>query len=58
MENLYLWYLNYNPYLRGGIWCAVERSKSSEYLNGTLSSEEVLKNKDVNILIKYICQLK
>ena len=52
MDNLWDWYLHYNIYTE--YWCAVKRSVSNEYMNGTLSENEVLKNKDVNNLIKYI----
>lgn len=49
---LYDYYLHYNPYT--GYWNAFKRDKAIHYLNGTLSAEDVLKNKDSNNLIKYL----
>jgi hypothetical protein len=56
MNELYSYYLHYNPFTE--YWCAVKRDKSVEYLNGTLKEEDVLKNKNVNNLIKYISTTK
>lgn len=56
MGNLYDWFLHYNHYT--GYWNALKRDKSNQYLNGTLDDNDVLKNKDVNVLIKYITTLK
>ena len=56
MDKLYGYYLHYNPYT--GYWNAVKRDKSVEYLNGTLGSKDVLKNKDVNELINTITLIK
>lgn len=52
MNKLYGWYLHFNPYT--GYWNAVKRDKAIEYLNGNMKPEDVLKNKDVNNLIKYL----
>jgi len=52
MENLYSYYLHFNPHT--GYWNAVKRDKSTEYLNGTLSSEDVIKSKNIEDLIKFI----
>jgi hypothetical protein len=49
---LYGYYLHFNPYT--GYWNAVKRDKANEYLNGTLGADDVLKNKDVMNLIKYL----
>lgn len=59
MEELYSWYIHFNPYIgQDGIWNAVKRSQSVEYLNGTLDANDIIKHKDVMVLIKYIKDLK
>lgn len=50
--NLYPWYLHYNPYTE--MWNGVPRDKAGEYLNGTLSENDVIKNKNINVIINYI----
>lgn len=52
MKELYDYYLHYNPYT--GLWNAVKRDKSNEYLNGMLTSKEVKSDKDLNVLINLI----
>lgn len=52
MNNLYNYYIHFNPYT--GYWNAVSRDKSVEYLNGKLGADDVIKHKDVNTLISYL----
>jgi hypothetical protein len=54
MEELYKYFMHYNSFTE--TWNAVPRELASQYLNGTLSEEDVLKNKDIKILINYICK--
>lgn len=54
MNNLYDYYIHYNPYT--GYWNAVKRDKSVQYLNGTLSADDVLKNKNIDDLIRYLAK--
>ena len=56
MDKLYDYYLHFNHYT--DYWNAVKRDKSINYLNGTLSEEEVLKSKDINDLIRFISRGK
>lgn len=49
---LYDYFLHYNHLT--GYWNAVNRDKSVHYMNGTLKEGEVLKNKDINVLVDYI----
>ncbi len=49
---LYNYILHFNSYT--GYWNAVTRDNHIEYLNGTLKEDDILKNKDVGILIDYI----
>lgn len=56
MDNLYGYFLHYNPYTK--YWNAVSRDKANQYLNGTLKGDDVLKNKDVNKLIGYLSKNK
>lgn len=56
MDNLYDYYFHFNNLT--GYWNAVKRDKSNQYLNGTLSDEDVLKSKNIDDLIKYIVKLK
>lgn len=49
---LYSYYVHFNPYT--GYWNAVPRDKAVEYLNGKLSGNDVMKHKDINILISYL----
>lgn len=51
-DNLYDYYFHFNIYKDE--WNAVKRTQANEYLNGTLDEEEVLKNTNINNLIKYI----
>lgn len=52
MDKLYSYYLHWNPYTEK--WNAVPRDKASEYLNGMLTDKEVLKDKDLDVLIEKI----
>ena len=52
---LYDYFLHFNAYT--GYWCAVPRTVSNKYLNGSLDDDIVLKNKDINVLIGYINKL-
>jgi len=49
---LYSYYLHFNPYTE--YWNAVPRDKSVEYLNGRLGGNDVIKNKDITVLINQI----
>jgi hypothetical protein len=51
MDKLYDIYFHFNIYKKE--WNAVPRDKAVDYLNGNLKAEDVLKNKDINNLIKY-----
>jgi hypothetical protein len=51
-ENLYDYYFHFNIYTDE--WNAVKRTDAVEYLNGTLDKNSVLKNTNINNLIKYI----
>lgn len=55
-DNLYDYYLHFNIYTKE--WNAVKRDRSNQYLNGTLGEGEVLKNKDINQLIKVLSTTK
>jgi len=50
MDKLYDYYLHYNPYT--GYWNAVKRSIANQYLNGTLTNKEIIRDTDVNKLIE------
>ncbi len=50
--NLYDYYMHFNPYT--GYWNAVKRENSVYYLNGTLGANDVIKNKDILVLIDYL----
>ncbi len=52
MNNLYDYFLHYNPYTKK--WNAVKREIANQYLNGTLTDKEVIRDSDINILIKTI----
>ena len=56
MEELYDYYFHYNAYT--GYWNAVKREKAIDYLNGKLGADEVLKNKDINNLIRFLSKPK
>lgn len=55
-SELYDYYLHYNPYT--GYWNAVLRTKATEYLNGTLGANDVLKSKNIGDLIDFIHKSK
>ena len=42
----------YNPY--NEYWNAVKREKISDFFNGELKQNEILKNKRINVLVEYI----
>lgn len=52
MDNLYDWYFHFNHYT--GYWNAVKRDKTTEYMNGTLKPDDILKSKNIKDLINYI----
>lgn len=54
--NLYDYYLHYNPYT--GYWNAVKRDKAVNYLNGRLGANDVVKHKNIEILIDYLTKEK
>ncbi len=51
-QELYSWYLHYNTYT--GYWNAVNRDKASQYLNGTLGANDVIKHKNIDDLIRFL----
>lgn len=51
-ENLYSYFMHFNSYT--GYWNAFLRDDAVYYLNGTLDDNNVLKNKDISVLISYI----
>lgn len=51
-DNLYDYYFHFNIYTEE--WNAVKRTQANEYLNGALKDNEVLKNTNINNLIKYL----
>ena len=51
---LYDYYFHFNIFTEK--WCAVKRTQSNEYLNGTLPEEDVLKHNTVHDLIKYLAK--
>lgn len=55
MENLYDYFLHYNIYTEE--WNAILRTEYNLYLNGK-NNAEVLKDKDINILIEKITSLE
>ena len=52
MDNLYDYFIHYNPYTKK--WNAVKRDKANQYLNGSLTDKEVIRNTDINELIKVL----
>lgn len=50
--NLYPYVFHYNPYTE--YWNAVPRGKEVDYFNGKLSGNDVIKNRDINVIIEYI----
>lgn len=55
-DNLYDYYIHYNSFT--DYWHAVKRGRTTEYHNGTLEEGEILKNKDINQLIKVLSTTK
>ena len=55
MEELYSYYFHFNSHQgKEGMWNAVERTKSVEYLNGTLDKNDIIKHENINVIINYI----
>lgn len=54
MENLYGYYFHYNPYTE--LWSAIDRNILQDYHAGKIKESEILKNKDVNVLIKFLAK--
>ena len=52
MNNLYNYYIHFNPYT--GYWNAVSRDKAVEYLNGKLGADDIIKQEEITILISYL----
>lgn len=52
MENLYGYYFHYNPFTKN--WLALERNSLQDYHAGKIPEKAILKNKDVNVLIKFL----
>lgn len=48
---MFNWVFHYNPYLN--LWNAIPRHKYQEYWSN-LTADEVLKSKDLNVLIEMI----
>lgn len=46
----------YNPYVE--LWCAVKRNKIVGFFNGTLKQDEILKNKNINVIVNYIIEIE
>ena len=54
--NLYDYYIHYNPYT--GYWNGVRRDKAIDYLNGKLGGDDVVKHKNIEVLIDYLSKEK
>ncbi len=52
MENLYDYLFHFNHHT--GYWNAFRRSDNDKYFNGTLQSDVVIKNKDIDKIIKQL----
>jgi len=52
MENLYGYYFHYNPFTK--YWSAIEISKLQEYHANQIDKNDILKNKDINVLIGFL----
>lgn len=52
MENLYGYYFHYNPFTQE--WSALEIEKLQDYNAGKLSKKDVLKSKDIQVLIDFL----
>jgi hypothetical protein len=52
---LYDYIFHFNSYTE--YWNAIKRDRKDAYFNGELNENEVIKNKDINILIDYITKL-
>lgn len=52
MENLYGYYFHYNPFTK--IWSAIEIAKLQDYNAGKLDKNEILKNKNIQVLIDFL----
>lgn len=56
MENLYDYLFHYNSFNKE--WNAYKRELNKAYFNGTTNENDILKNKDINILINFIVKQK
>lgn len=54
MENLYDYVFHFNPFT--GFWSAMDRSLQSDYFNGKIKEKDILKNKDINVLVSFIAK--
>jgi hypothetical protein len=52
VEFLQGYMFHYNPYVQ--MWSAMKREHVSEYFNGTIKEEDVVKAPDVNTLLEYL----
>lgn len=54
MENLYGYYFHYNPFTK--FWSAIDRSKLQDYHAGKIPEKDILKNKNIQVLIDFLSQ--
>lgn len=52
MEKLYLYLFHYNPHTE--LWTAFKREELTDYFEGKLKNEKLLKARDVNTLVSYL----